>query len=397
MTGRVRSRDLRKSYTGSYKIRLGSSWTTYYRTVREGSWSTCTDRVNERTKDNPFDVVHRVQYYPNLWGTLYSGGLPSYVYEGLPIGAYSPKDPSSKFAYPNWASVASAAAANTNPSVPYLSLPVFLGELKDLPAMLGSIPDLIRGRGIGALRNPALWRNPKGLAKGAANANLAYRFGWKPFLSDLLAMLGFVDAVAKRLEALRDLLEGGSLKRRYLLPPQSAYENGGVLPTNSQPWVYHRQETSWKAKSWLTVRWGLSPIASLPDDPDELLKLAWRLVMGWTTFEGVAAGWELLPWSWLIDWLWNLGSWLKALNNSLPVYVKSLCYMRTCSCLTQYSVVGSIPEGFHLDGEFFQGATRKERIVLNPILALLPPFPSIPALTMGQWSILGSIFAQRRL
>lgn len=425
MGARARSMDFRYQVSGIERYRVLNTWYTKpTRTAMIGESGECSDVVGSYHTDNPLMVVRNYVFYPSLDGVQIgqSDGLPYREFASYPLDyrTQPPLDSRTPFPSPSsseLAAMASEAAAKTNPSVAHVSIPAFVGELRDFPALMRSIPEMLGDRGRAYLArglvrvvprarkySPRLgnWANRAGNPlKRAAAANLAYRFGWRPFLNDLLKMLAFADAVHQRLKWLVALLEGKSIKRRMQLPSLTSSTDFGTIYTHtssgSRAYVKHRRQVLYRAKSWVSTRWTLSSLraSELPESPEEIVNLALRLTYGITGYDLFAAMWELLPWSWFIDWFWNIGNFIAANANTLPVSLGSVCWCRTTSSLTMYDVVQGPQDGARLTGEFFQGQVRKERVPIPVILALLPPLPSIPFLSKGQWSILGSLVVQK--
>lgn len=401
MSYRSRTQDLRTPTAGSYRYLAGGQWYTVYRSVTMGINRVTEDEVGDWEEDNLFHSYFYRRAYPRLNGTVVGGGK---VFQDFVIDGYHvPQAPNAPFPHPNWAAVALDAAARTNPSKPAICLPAFLGELKDLPMLLRSIPETLRNAGGKYIAGAPRWlRNPKafqqGPIQGLAGANLGYQFGWRPFVADLLKLLNGLRALANALALIEQLLAGKPIKRRCYFPPRQSYTDHGVFTSHSLGTVVrHRKESVWHSREWCTTRWALTPDTPLPnvENLEDLLLTALQLAFGIHSFGLFAAAWELLGWSWLIDWFWNLGKWLSANQNFLRLRLVSICWCRTTSSFTSFTKVSGPDAGLALDGEYFTASSLKERHPISPSLALLPPLPSLPALTPGQLSILGSLLAMR--
>lgn len=398
MTSRYRNQDHRHSVSGTYSYWTGFTWHPLTGTMSVGTDRECWDEVGEWERDNSLITYHRRRQFPQFWGVWYNltTGLPQRIFSGYPIQKKDePKNPESYFVLPNTGqlnALALEAVAKTNPSTPHLSLPTFIGELKDLPGMLREIPKVLRDRG------RSLIANPRRIPLTAANANLSWRFGWKPLIGDVCKMLNFSKAVERRLALLRQLRSQRSIKRRHMLPLEQNGTPGVLLTTHSSGILTkHVQKTLAQRRSWIAMRWSVDAGASLPppNSWQELL-LAWRLVTGFTTAEIAATAWELLPWSWLVDWYWNFGSWLSSVNGTLPLTLASVCYCATSSCMTTYDLaLGPDQSSVRLLGDYYASQTRKRRIPVDPSVTTSLPSPTLPVLTRGQWSILASVITQR--
>lgn len=385
MTTRSRQLNSRWQQTGTFWSALSGVTTT--RTTSNGSLRNCDDTIDEYPKDNPLVIADWYKQTPYLEGEIrYSDGRPKYIYTRFPIdGSYDPQSPA-KFPYPDWVKLKAEVAAATNPSVPSVSVPTFVVELRDLPGMLTSIPQYFRQKGLMRLgRNPLL---------EAANIHLSYTFGWRPLVRDLKRMLSCVDAIDQKLRYIQALSKGRRIRKRMRLPIQQASTDMGVKYTHTLGCsLAHRGTTCYIATDWVSTRWAPAYGAQVPKDVTSQRKLAERLVLGMTSYEAIASTWELLPWSWLVDWFSTTGDFIAACNNNLPLRLEGVCWMRTSFCKTTWAATQLPPVGVRLVGDYYQQAWKKERIPFQN-LPTLPFVPSVPVLTDRQWSILGSILLQ---
>lgn len=263
--------------------------------------------------------------------------------------------------------------ARTNPSKPSIDIANFIGELKDLPHMLKQVGD-------------SYVKKKLGHATGAYN--LQYQFGWKPLLGDLAKMLTIQDLVTSRFNQLRKLRDNGSTVRKVQLFNQTSTATGGG---RNDHWNM-ALKTVRNDKIWGYTIW--EPTDSFPLTDAELYALARKVALGLSIRPEV--GWNLLPWSWLIDWFSNVGTFLEANNNSarLTCKVANLCYHKTFT----YTAVPEKQqdprsEDFHLDIDDMQYILDvKERFYAGP-----PTLTAwLPILSGQQLGILGSIYATRR-
>jgi len=196
--------------------------------------------------------------------------------------------------------------SRSNPSKPIVDVPVALVELRELP-------DLFRIAG-------------RTVAQKIASGNLNYQFGWKPLLSDLAGLLGVQASVDKRVAQLSRLHEkgGGSFK---------ADVGTVTLPGTKSLWAFppgggtmYVRHTGF-CRRWISVSWipSYDPRTEIPD-LNQIRHQAFRSVLGLTV--DLSTAWELLPWSWLVDWFSNLGSILAARRN-LVGFVPGPCYTMT--------------------------------------------------------------------
>jgi hypothetical protein len=316
-------------------------------------------------------------------------------FDGYPVTFVpGPKDTHGKFPPPSESEKEALAldlCARTNPSVPDVSIPAFIGELKDLPGMFRELPYLLRGWG----RNVLTY---------LAKANLSWRFGWAPLIGDIRKMLRFQESVNQRLAWLRHLRDEKELRRGFRLPNSNPPEEllGRYAIQSNGGYVMADRYVSYSKNEWATACWKLHPGCKLPwDDGVEgpnssIYWKAIRLTYGITCYEALAAAWELLPWSWLVDWFVPVGKFIAANNNSLPIVATDLCWMRTLISQTRYVLCDPplTSEWIAVHGVQDEREVRKQRYVLSPP-GLTSLWPRLPALTSGQWSILGSLMYLR--
>jgi hypothetical protein len=269
--------------------------------------------------------------------------------------------------------------AKTNPSVPFVSVPTFVAELKDLPG-------LVKGYG-------------DGLLKAVANGYLSWRWAIKPMINDLRKLINFVKAVDDRTIMLMKLRNGETLRRRVHLGTTEVLTTPVNLTVQSEGCgIVGKFQTKYSKKDWGSAQWKLLPDSQLPMlGYDPLRKLARDLTFGFTSHEILATAWELTPWSWLADWFGNTGDLIAATNNSVGCTWSNVCYMRTSEAILSCIMQPTLSDGFAIAGlhgyNYNLRMVRKERYVCLPVLPV--PFPQLPILTSGQWSILAALAAQR--
>jgi hypothetical protein len=200
---------------------------------------------------------------------------------------------------------ATSAAARTNPSRPYVDVPVEVLQI-------GEIFQLIQKRGAS-------------LIKELGRENLRYQFGIKPVVDDVFKMFNFHDQVSRRVLEVKRLQSRKGL-RRTVIAGQSSLASD-VLWTQQSNGIFlstrARGNTVFTKK--VHCRW--LPIGDLSKmyTPAEMSKLIQRCVLGLTV--DFSTVWELIPWSWLIDWGANVGTFLQASRNIIPAQLTTCVVM----------------------------------------------------------------------
>jgi hypothetical protein len=349
----------------------------------------CEDWVGGWDMDNPF-LIDRRQYYPPLlsgeqWssdGDRLLRKLDNYPPDLWSVGFNPPiADLGRPHTSDDYAAIANAGVAAMNPSRPAISVPTVLGESRDLPTLMRSIPDAIKN-----------WRSLAGIA----GANLAWQFGWKPMISDLKKCLDFEKSVSQRMTWLRRLREGKPIYRRYQLP--KGYHLGDPVQiwteTFSCNLKQEYRDLSTK-RAWVTSRWkAICPQLTIPKSDEAMRKRARDLTFGLTSPSLAEAAWELVPWSWLIDWFAGVGETLAVLNNSLLLQLDSLCYMQHLRMIRSFRTLSKSGwVSLSRPGTFVK--VEKSRKDIKPYVMSSPLFSSTPVLSGRQMGILASVVTQR--
>jgi hypothetical protein len=382
MAGRVREQVVSEPRHGTYHFfgsLVAERHTQQYKPYRE-----CIDVVGNRDGDNPLDLY---EYHSTCEGWSAQQKSGGYVYREIVDWALdyanASLDPRLHFPIPtseqlgNWAF---DTAGGTNPSAASISVPTMIGELKDLPSLVKT------------------WGFT--LQRWIANGILWYRFGIRPMINDLKRLYQFSVEVDKLLADLARLQEGKNLRKSVQLRQQATgwvlNHDGGLnsscnLYLDGQRYVKHTE------KVWGSCQWGLTPGESLniPARCPDLLKKVKGIVFGINSYEALLTAWELFPWSWMIDWFTPIQSFLNSGANAIPLQVSRMCIMRTTTAVSKYVVDTSPQIVYNIvsnrDGKMYEFARRKERWPT----ALTFPAVTLPALSAGQWSILGSLAALR--
>lgn len=433
----LRVRPTRNEYsgTGTYKrLRPQTGWST---TSPQGWWKTLqhdmTDYIASSAGSYPeqpcivteegatpaivqgaavWNHVNEIVYYDDYKSHFYVGD----IFTGMTT--YSP----------NWPELVTAAVANMNPNNPIMDIPLSLFEFKDLPRMLKNAGDLLTKYGV----NHKIVFDPKGRRKlyslGASNgpykgysvytpekirlsrkdrkriragdspeAYLAYNFGWAPLVNDLANLLNLQELLDKKYQELQDLTKGKRISRVLFnreLPGSGGTVSGGFYfhSIYNIPYTKTLYEKAW----FVSQARLLSPLP--PRQSAEYILQ--QLKIGQSDASTL---WNMFPWSWLIDYFHNFGSYLQATNNKMEWEYGDItaCYesktvLRTptqASAIIKpwyatrypYSAYGT-PQAFLSEGErwrrFFERRVYND---FSPVLAFSP------MLSGKQRSILGAL------
>jgi hypothetical protein len=211
--------------------------------------------------------------------------------------------------------------ARTNPSRPVVTPLTLIQDMVEIPKMLHDVGKVLSAAG-GNL--------PSGLhPKVQANMHLALSFGWAPLVEDIHNLLSLQQHIDRRAGELSRLYSVGGLKRRIHLGTYGAESTtanhlatsyaGGVVQGKLQRFT--------QCQRWGTVRWLPSHLPPYHPGEKELIAKARQVALGLSsegTLEGV---WDVIPWTWVIDWFANIGEFALAFSNTVPALSYEPCIM----------------------------------------------------------------------
>jgi len=242
------------------------------------------------------------------------------------------------------------AIAKCSPSNPSVDLSIALGELfhEGIPALIG-----------GTLKElKTLSGQQRRRAAGHEYLNL--EFGWKPLVADLMRFARSIvdaDAILKSYE--RD--SGRLVRRQYRFPPVLE-TNVSTILTDCSPWLAPSSNTlvdssrvnqgkvvvtrTVERQQWFSgaFTYYVPPSSTMRNDIARQVILA-RKLLGLSLTPDVL--WNLSPWSWAVDWFFNVGDVLSnwtdwAIDNQVLAYGY---IMEKSKVSDQYTFVG--PTGLY--------------------------------------------------
>jgi hypothetical protein len=214
-------------------------------------------------------------------------------------------------------------------------------------------------------------------------------------IRDIQLMCRFQEAVDERIKELTRLRDKGFISKRIGLGKE-LLEVLATSRTTLESTLGYKQayrDLTYTSKVWGSVQWILDSTTTLPATAPELAMLARRLVFGITSYEALNTAWELLPWSWFIDWFAGVGDFISMHNNTVGVTWSKPCIMRTVTCESKYRDIGGGVNSpwFKVIGPYWERQVVKVRYVnITPGL----PFTVTTTLPFLEWkklSILGSL------
>jgi hypothetical protein len=265
------------------------------------------------------------------------------------------------------------ALGNLDPYKPKVDLPLFAFELREFPSMLKDLGKVLQGK-----------IKPSDIPGGY----LAYRFGWAPLVSDLKDLFDFTKHTNNRYDYFRRLQSGsrvkrtlfdGEIKREVI---SNGYQILAGVPTTGQYGYQADIELTEHVKVWATANGKL--LMKLPNSQLGLRRLSARAAYGLTlrpeTF------WDAIPWTWLSDYLLNVGDYLAANSGLTRLSITRMNIMATQDCRS--SLVNARPaSGLDSTVSILQTVRKSRSAFVNPT----PSISATPFLTSGQTKILGAL------
>lgn len=282
------------------------------------------------------------------------------------------------------------------PAKPSAGLGTFVGELRELPAMLKQTAKGFHNMWKAGKGRPKELVNSKHLSGQWLNAN----FGWLPFVSDLRSFYETTGKFSKRVEQLRrdnnrwvrrsgevysgqesETLEGNAIWITPT-PPTRGFRNylDKTVPTGSYVVTTSKSVTVWfsAAFKYYIPRLGGNNWGS---DVREFAQIYGALPTP-------SLVWNLTPWSWLADWCSNAGDVIDNLSSMITdnmaakyAYVMATTKQVADVHASVYLISGTVTGHNHAE------LIHKSRVGASPFGFGLTG----DAFTARQWSILGAL------
>jgi len=331
--------------------------------------------------NNPF-FLHRTRSEGSIQSGRYGDRYGYSQYFDVPSALYSvsftPEPPDV-----DNAQFTNRLFAAANPYRANILLPAFLAELRELPKLLHDLGRL-------KLNRKPIFHNPADLAKAWVGAN----FGWQPLIGDLVKLADFHLATEKRQEEFDRLYSSSGLVRRIKLRNVTTGSRGfnftwgenQNIPSSSVTTTGMRETTSWGVVRYRPARAENGAPVRRPA-PVEL-----RRALAGLTIDGVTqSAWELVPWSWLIDYVYDVGGWLAARSSRRFLELERACIMtHVVDTITHPAFTAT--DDFGRSAQLSPGLKQYEWKTRTPVSSPTNlPQPHIAELSAVQLSILGSL------
>lgn len=227
---------------------------------------------------------------------------------------------------------------------------------------------------------------PSGLdpVAGAAAANLAYKFGWEPLISDLSKLLNFSDLTRKRQQQLKKAASHKGARTKVSWGPDKTTSPDGAwidIGNSAYPVAGLRVHTT---ETWATCRWHLKSGQDIGYEPS--FQEGFRTALGLNPGHVPISVWKALPWSWMIDWFTDISNVMQANYNILYYTPSKLCRMDRSVTTRTHQAYSPWPDFSVTEGEAIGTVLRRKVLTPTPQVTLKLPF-----MDNFKLSILGSL------
>jgi hypothetical protein len=273
----------------------------------------------------------------------------------------------------DWAYLKTQALANINPNVASIDVGAFLTELREFPKMIHQLGRVL---------------SRKIRAAEIAGGYLAYHFGWKPLIQDMMKLAKMTEIIDQRIKHLNNLGKGSVTRSlggdSYPIVPTTQT----ILASTRANWPAFTGSASGidERNFWYSAKTRL--ITKLPD-LGQLRKDEFRRAIG--EANSASTLWEILPWSWLVDYLTNFSDFLEAHAGGVQYSVDQICVMAKS---TEYRQITPNP---HPSLTGTTGRTSSEYKGRSVYVRPTPQLMLRPIWTNHMFLVLGSLFTSKAL
>jgi len=368
-SNRTRSLDI-ASNSGSYDKYL---YSYYQGRVTATGPALATTMYDTKGPINEDASLHQIKLYGEpyrLMGYYWSPSYRAYFnYPGYP--GWDAGQSNNEFLWvanvPDWNLLASMARSRLNPNVPHVDLLVSIAELREIPKMIAWFRDLPRRGNVKTFLSE-WW--------------LTWNFGIRPILADLYGLSGLAQEVSRRAA----FLQSASKQRQHVRKSLGSHFNIGFYIAPKYLWYYgsfskgtRSFNASWDC--WCTAQLKIEKDLSLLSDAEHEAFISALGIQ-----PSIHSLWQLIPWSWLIDWFTNLGDILAQTRNRIPYKIHRLNLMAKLDGPVRHEITSGPSTVFMVPGDIRYQVFRRQ-----PYAA--PSFPTykIPLLTLGQMGTLAAL------
>lgn len=263
-----------------------------------------------------------------------------------------------------------------------ISGPTFAGELRQTLRMLKRPASALRDFTLSWLdstRKRTRGLKGKSLKKALASSYLEYQFGVKPLLNDTRAM---ADAAARLITGYRQTRVNGF---------GSAISDRSAVGASSRGYFQFRKDYLERVSARCTVKGGVRATAESPGILGGVERL--RQVLGFNLSEFVPTAWELLPFSFVVDYFANVGDILEAYTtdtSQLIWYSRTMRLEQSYRC--QVYTLGRNDSTYRIEPNQGCGSWETSQVIISRGSTLTYPVLSFRIPGVGQVANLSALW-----
>lgn len=285
--------------------------------------------------------------------------------------------------------------ANSNPSRADADLAVTIGEMKNAPkALFGGVRDFVRevqkSPSLRRLAREGMLRRRRNPILEGASGYLGVQFGLLPLIRDVQVVMTSQERIANRLREIANLRDGDGIRKKLTLENLQVKGDSSIITISSVTGLaISATRTQYASRRvWGTVRWKPDPNWWVTPDTDRRRWMEARRATLGLQFDLVSA-YNLMPWSWLIDYFSSVGDFLNATRNVVGAVPGNTNIM--AHTIRAANIVPFLPAGI-TGGSCLDVRESKERFVGSGFTGLNS---TVPILSNRQVSILGALAITR--
>jgi hypothetical protein len=223
---------------------------------------------------------------------------------------------------------------------------------------------------------------------GISSQYLGWEFGWLPLIEDARNLMTLGQQINQRVLELNRLYSGKGLRRRIHMGRWTFVENSRT-PWDSFPSYTHYVNVSRQTivERWGVVRWKPAHAPRSHPTDAEIWTKARQLALGLTVEATLKGAWDVLPWTWIVNWFSNVGNYALQFSNTVPASPSESCVMTRTTTSTLVATASGFKD---IGGTGSASNISKGRYVGSGALSA-----HLPILDGWRLSILSALAVQR--
>lgn len=271
---------------------------------------------------------------------------------------------------PSNSQLAVNAAARTNPSRPVVDVPVNILDIR---------------RGLHRIYTGG--RRLIDTVRRTGSRWLNYEFMVRPLVGDIVKAVNIHDQINRRIREINDLYDGNGIRKTVRQGSYTSSSNPSATVQSVGVTIMCQFDKVTTTRCSTHIRWAPTSRCGLKPSPRLIRALAVQAVYGGTI--DLSTLWEIMPWSWMIDWFGNVGEYLSSNRNIIPARVTGVYPMK------HTMTTGYVQPYRSGNGETTMTAITGIRESKVRVASSVTPSAHLPFLTGRQLGILSALAATR--